>query len=314
MARGKKKRRSNSSCSSFNNDDCKKNNPPDVNPLEQIKYDIIQALSTEINKLKNVMLATQEENRQLKREITTVKRENLQLRDDLIYNKNRINDLEQYSRRNSIRIFGLPEESNESHYECQCKVLNLVNDRLQVSMNENDIDAIHRTGTNRDGRPRGIIIKFVRRTLKEKVMSFNKMLKGSGIVITEDLTKSNLALFHAVKDNSNVLHAWTVNGKVFAIKDDGSKLEVNHKDQINDQLSAETTRIITYDNTSQNMAITSTPVKNANACNPRYRNSYSHQQKQATHRIEKETTKKNSPPKKVNEQSLVYAAPGSSRD
>ena len=314
MARGRKKRRSNTLCTSFDNDDCSENASPDVDPLERIKKDIIQALSTEINKLKDVMLATQAENRQLKHDITTVKRENLELRDQLTYNKNKINDLEQYSRRNSIRIFGLPEESNESNYECLCKVLNLVNDRLQVSMNENDIDAIHRTGTNRDGRPRGVIIKFVRRTLKEKVMSSKKMLKGSGFVITEDLTKNNLALFHAVKDNTNVLHAWTVNGKVFAIKDDGSKIEIDNKDQINDRLPAETTRKITYDNTSHNMEITSTPVNKANAYNPRYQNTYSHQQKQATHKIDIVKTKKNFPPTKVNEQSLIYAAPGSSRD
>lgn len=70
----------------------------------------------------------------------------------------RMSHLEQYSRRNNIRIFGVPEEINENTEE---KLLALFTTNLKVTLPPYAIDRVHRIGRpqNRTS-PRAIIVKF----------------------------------------------------------------------------------------------------------------------------------------------------------
>ena len=43
-----------------------------------------------------------------------------------------------------------------------------------------------------------------------------KKLKGTGLFISESLTKSRLDLFNATKDKVGNRNVWTVNGKIMA--------------------------------------------------------------------------------------------------
>ena len=70
------------------------------------------------------------------------------------------NDLQQYSRRSSLRIFGVPEKEKEDTDQIVCDI---VSSKLGIPITRNDIDRSHRTGKHtRDTRSkhRSIIAKF----------------------------------------------------------------------------------------------------------------------------------------------------------
>ncbi|KAK9738944.1 hypothetical protein QE152_g9397 [Popillia japonica] len=98
-----------------------------------------------------------------------------------------VNDLEQYSRRNSIRIYGVPEHDKEN---INTTITGLCHSKLGVEVSEDMIDCCHRLlGKQPNHRP--ILVKFVSRDIKKRVYANKKKLKGSKIVIREDLTAYN---------------------------------------------------------------------------------------------------------------------------
>ena len=72
---------------------------------------------------------------------------------------------EQYSRRNNIRILGLPEEKGE---KCLLTVFPWIRDTLHCDIKAEDIEAVHRLN---GGSPRQIIVRFVSRQVRDKVIA-----------------------------------------------------------------------------------------------------------------------------------------------
>ena len=134
-------------------------------------------------------------------------------------------DLEQYSRRNCLQFFGVREENNESTDDLVCRI---ANNQLGLSISKADIDRSHRMGNPnskepiaKDGRPapkrpRPIVVKFVSYRTRHSVISRRRLLKGSSIVIQEQLTKANLHLLNIAKKKKNVETAWSSDGRVIA--------------------------------------------------------------------------------------------------
>ena len=105
--------------------------------------------------------------------------ERTSIRNDLYITslENKVNDLEQYTRKNSIRIHGLKEavSGHENTYDLVC---DYINSNLKL---DTDIEVAHRVGPKiRGPKPRSIIVKFLQRSDKLAVMLNRKMLKGSG--------------------------------------------------------------------------------------------------------------------------------------
>lgn len=72
--------------------------------------------------------------------------------------KEHCNTMEQYSRRNCLRIFGVPENTNEDTTQL---ILEIAKKKLNITTEESYIDRTHRIGPRSDGkRPRAIIAKF----------------------------------------------------------------------------------------------------------------------------------------------------------
>ena len=80
--------------------------------------------------------------------------------------------LQQYSRRESIRIFGVSQASDESSETTERKALSLLRE-TGVSVNESYVSACHRVGRPRNGS-RAIIVKFVSRRKRTEVMRRKK--------------------------------------------------------------------------------------------------------------------------------------------
>ena len=73
-------------------------------------------------------------------------------------------NLEQYSRRNCLRIHGVPEIQGEN---TDNEAVNIFKNKLQVNIKSEHLDRSHRLGKYRlagqaNSRPRPIIVKFTR--------------------------------------------------------------------------------------------------------------------------------------------------------
>ena len=71
--------------------------------------------------------------------------------------------------------------------------------------------------------PRSIIAKFLRRSDKRAVMLRRKLLKGSKVSISDDLTSRNVYLIKEARDHNRIEAVWSWDGKVHAKGVNGHK-------------------------------------------------------------------------------------------
>ncbi|XP_071086617.1 uncharacterized protein [Haliotis cracherodii] len=127
----------------------------------------------------------------------------------------RTDDLEQYSRRNSIRISGVEETRDENVEDVVMDVLKDVHPSINVS----NIDRCHRVGKKNSGTKRQIIVKFVSYWDRNKVMRNRKLLKHTkqSVYLNEDLSHYRSKLFKKTRDlkRQKKIHAtWTYDGRI----------------------------------------------------------------------------------------------------
>ena len=130
------------------------------------------------------------------------------------------NTAEQYSRRNNLRMTGVPgDQDRQSSIAVTTQVVSLVNRYLNIPINESDIDIAHRLGKFKQGENRPVIIKFVRRQIKVDIVKNSKRFKGSGIFVNDDLTKLNAEVLAStrLKDPQNVERAWSFEGSIYVL-------------------------------------------------------------------------------------------------
>ena len=84
---------------------------------------------------------------------------------DLLHEK--IDDLQQYSRRNCLILDGLPVTTNESISDLKVKVRETVINDLNIDSAEfdNEFDKTHRIGPVSDGQNQKVIVRFKRTQL-----------------------------------------------------------------------------------------------------------------------------------------------------
>ena len=143
-----------------------------------------------------------------------------------------MNRSEQYSRRSNIRIFGLAETKGEN---TDAIVADMITQKLGVLIDPSDIDRSHRTGRPHNpnepasgpgpssgtssadrARPRPVIVRLTTHRKKREIILNRKKLKGTRIVIVEDLTLENLKLLAAARKTTGVTSAWSTDGRIIA--------------------------------------------------------------------------------------------------
>jgi len=128
------------------------------------------------------------------------------------------NDLEQYGRRNSVRISGLANDSDQqTSMVVADETISLLSKKLGLKLESKDVDVAHRLGKYTPNKNRPVIVKFVRRQTKIDIMQRAKLLKGTGVFINEDLTKINAEVLSSLrlKEPALVERAWSREGKLF---------------------------------------------------------------------------------------------------
>ena len=136
---------------------------------------------------------------------------------------------EQYSRRNCLIFHGLPEEQGELTSD---KIMNIVHNQLKIPNDadtgviKRDIDRSHRLGkfnklaSGRQTRsaanqaPRPIIVKFKGYDTRSAVFNVKRELKGTNIMITENLTKTRYALLKKCIEKLGKGKVWSYDGRI----------------------------------------------------------------------------------------------------
>ena len=96
--------------------------------------------------------------------------------------------LEVYVRRENLRFSGLVEDQNESPGGCRKKVCDFFKNKLKIANAEKiEFQRCHRVGIRKDNKHRDIIVRFVRYGDRQTVWRQKTKLKGSQVVIKEDL-------------------------------------------------------------------------------------------------------------------------------
>jgi len=127
--------------------------------------------------------------------------------------------LEQYSRRETLRIVGLQEEKGEN---VEQKVIDLFT-ATGADVTTNDISVVHRTGGGRQrGGPRHILVRFISRRKRREVMVAKKNLKEKdnykGVFINDDLTPMRSRLLGYVKESQRFGRVWSSDGRILCLK------------------------------------------------------------------------------------------------
>ena len=143
---------------------------------ERQLLDLIDAADFISNKLDNF-----ERDRLEKEKITK------DLKEEETYLRGKVDDVtaetdrqEQYSRRNCLLIHGLPESKNEN---TDILAMEVIETKMNLKITVNDIDRTHRIGKPKNnGKPRPVVIKFVRYNDKKKVFSSKKIVEKFGYV------------------------------------------------------------------------------------------------------------------------------------
>ena len=130
---------------------------------------------------------------------------------------------EQYSRRNNVRIVGIPEPT--ANIDNTDELILEMATACNVEISRSDIDKSHRFGKSTKLKPRPIIVKFTTRNARDKFYKCRSKLKDierfHAVFINEDLThKRSLVFQHARKlyTEKRISQTWTVSGNI-CIKD-----------------------------------------------------------------------------------------------
>ena len=163
--------------------------------------------------------------------------------------KHEINNLEQYGRRNSLRLNNFtppsPPVDEQDLTNSVCTFLNRKVLKGARPLDVRDIERCHFIGRAKGGRPKQIIIKFLHYQDRKRVFGAKSNLKNNPykIFLTEDLTSTNHAVVKKLlplKKGDKIYSFWSINGQIYVKKTAMSDpMKISAKDSLADKLEVE---------------------------------------------------------------------------
>lgn len=192
-------------------------------------------LGSSEKKLNELINSNQAKIAKLDEELTKIKN-NLALKDKAIAGleednyrlSQEVDDLEQYTRRTNVRIFGVAEQPEENTDNL---AIDFFKSELNVDVASNDISRSHRVGKKSGAKPRPIIVRFTKHNTKAAVMSRRRVLKERKrpFNLQEDLTINRREILKYLNkdiEDGIVSKVWTVDGVIcFRPSGDSSVIE-----------------------------------------------------------------------------------------
>lgn len=201
-----------------------------------------KSLNSAFEELKETKLLISKQGEDLSSLLNLINRlsaENTELKSRVSLLENRMDDAEQYSRRDTIEIHGIPAQKGEQVVE----VVKAVGKALDLDIDETKISACHRLrGRDGTGKPPGIIVKMTRRMDAEVVLQRRRVKRNFSthhigltsspavpIYINESLCPGRRRLLNAARDKKTEKHytyLWIRGGKILMRKSDGDPVKV----------------------------------------------------------------------------------------
>ena len=155
-------------------------------------------------------------------------------------------DLEQYTRRNSLRISGIKENPKEDCYQV---VLDLANSTLELDppLTLTDIDRTHRSGTPQADRVRPILVKFATYRQRQRCMHQRSALRRKlpNVYFNEDLTAKRSAVMWSArqaKKAKKIDGCWSSDGRLFIRTNSGTTHLIKDENDLDSYLSRQTSQ------------------------------------------------------------------------
>ena len=166
-------------------------------------------------------------------EVIAIKAENIELKYEINRLSVKLDDVEQRSRNSCLLIHGVDERLGEKTDEV---VLNIINEKLGIAIEDLDLQRSHRLGPMNNSRPlrsnmkkapRPIIIRFSNYKKRLEIFKAKSKLKGQRLLITENLTQRRYSIYVAAMEKLGRANVWTNEGRVLTKMND--KIEVISK-------------------------------------------------------------------------------------
>lgn len=139
----------------------------------------------------------------------------------------RLDALEQHSRKKNLRIYGVQETANEDTTDALISIF----ERSNLLIPKEEVFSCYRIRQEKDG-PRPIFLQLKKIETKHGLLRNIRKLKGQRIFVTEDLTTHRLKLLKAAKEKYGMKNVWTADGRVFAIENN-SKIRIGKMCDLN---------------------------------------------------------------------------------
>ncbi|XP_039288954.1 uncharacterized protein LOC120352444 [Nilaparvata lugens] len=236
-----------------------------ISLLRKIETDLgnsLEACHAEIKELKERQETRNEKFETCLNTIETLTRRVVSLEKENIQLKERVEDLEQYSRVNMVEIRGLPQQTNENLTSMVCSI----SGALGCQITEDSIDTCHRIGRAGPEGPAPVVVKFVRRTDKNALLQKRRVKRDFSsrhiggntdrpIYINECLSPSRRKLFSLARSahkEHRFRFLWVRDCKILIRKKEGSPvIELKSVEQLENLIAQSPLPIINADKSTE---------------------------------------------------------------
>lgn len=204
-----------------------------------IEATIKSSIHEELSSLKSTVVQQADEITKLKTELGQAKAKVLTHEIQIKRLASQTEELEQYSRRNAIRIHNvpIPTDTHTGYLNTDPIVRKLVLDNIGITLSEGDISRSHLCSRVVNGKAQ-VLVKFTTYNKRREVFQAKSKLKGNPaqLFIVEDLTRFRSELMYELRQlrkANKIAQAWTQDGRIFVrVQPDGQKILINGRDDI----------------------------------------------------------------------------------
>lgn len=138
------------------------------------------------------------------------------------------------TRRKVLMFHGITESSDSS---VEDSIVTILHDHFKMTdISPKLFVACHRLGSN-ISKPRPVLVRFLSYDVRSAVWNAKTALKGSGITVSEFLTKPRHEVFVAARKHFGLRKCWTSEGKIVVLLPDNKRRRIETMSELRPLLS-----------------------------------------------------------------------------